>query len=344
MLNIEKSVKVLEGCDSSNLPIEVMQSTQPILLKGLVKDWPVVSAGQHSKEKAIEYLLQFYDSKPVVAFLAAPESEGRLFYNEDMSGFNFKAVRGKLDEILAELLKYVGSESHALGDAKVPICYVGSTNIDHWFPAFRQHNDLALEAYDPLASIWLGNQSKIAAHYDFPSNIACCVAGHRRFTLFPPEQLGNLYVGPIDFTPAGQAISLVDFDHPDYEKYPKFRDAIKAAQVAELEPGDALYLPSMWWHHVESFDAFNILVNYWWRSTPEYTGAPSDALLHALLAFKSLPEEQRVIWQNMLNFYVFDSDEESVAHIPKARRGVLGPLNEKLAQSIRQQLSNNLKD
>ncbi|MDB4529225.1 hypothetical protein N9193_04935, partial [Pseudomonadales bacterium] len=67
-------------------------------------------------------------------------------------------------------------------------------------------------------------------------------------------------------------------------------------------------------------------------------------LLHALLAFKSLPEEQRVIWQNMLNFYVFDSDEESVAHIPKARRGVLGPLNEKLAQSIRQQLSNNLKD
>ena len=47
---------------------------------------------------------------------------------------------------------------------------------------------------------------------------------------------------------------------------------------------------------------------------------------------------------NMLNFYVFDSDEESVAHIPKARRGVLGPLNEKLAQSIRQQLSNNLKD
>ena len=69
-----------------------------------------------------------------------------------------------------------------------------------------------------------------------------------------------------------------------------------------------------------------------------------DALLHALLAFKSLPEEQRGIWQNMLNFYVFDHDEESVAHIPKARRGVLGPLDEKLAQSIRQQLSNNLKD
>lgn len=113
--------------------------------------------------------------------------------------------------------------------------YVGSTMIDHWLPGFRQHNDLALSEHNPVVSIWLGNRSRIAAHYDFPTNIACCGAGRRRVTLFPPDQLENLYVGPLDFTPAGQPISLVDFAEPDYERFPKFREALKSAVVVELE-------------------------------------------------------------------------------------------------------------
>jgi hypothetical protein len=101
--------------------------------------------------------------------------------------------------------------------------------IDKWLPGFRDQNDLVIEKYQSLASIWMGNKSRIAAHYDFASNIACCVAGRRKFTLFPPEQLENLYVGPLDFTPAGQPISLVDFKHPDFEKFPKFRTALESA-------------------------------------------------------------------------------------------------------------------
>ncbi len=158
---------------------------------------------------------------------------------------------------------------------------MGSTTIDTALPGFRVQNDMDFGTRNPLASIWIGNRTRIAAHHDLPDNLACVVAGHRRFTLFPPEQLANLYVGPLDFTPAGQAISLVDFAKPDYTRFPRFAQALQAARVAELGPGDALFIPSMWWHHIESLDAFNVLVNYWWRQSPAYMDSPMSALMLA---------------------------------------------------------------
>ena len=88
---------------------------------------------------------------------------------------------------------------------------------------------------------------------------------------------------------AGQSISLVDFAKPDFEAYPKFRQALDAAQVVELEPGDAILIPSMWWHHVESLDDMNILINYWWRNTPAYMGSPVNVLQHAIMGIRDLP-------------------------------------------------------
>jgi hypothetical protein len=140
-----------------------------------------------------------------------------------------------------------------------------------------------------------------------------------RFTLFPPDQLANLYIGPTDFTPAGQAISLVDFHRPDFDKYPKFAEALKNAQVAELEPGDALFIPGMWWHHVEALDDFNFLVNYWWRQTPRYMGDPKDVLRHGLMSLKGLPKAQRKAWAEIFNHYIFNPDDDSLSHIPNER-------------------------
>ena len=67
---------------------------------------------------------------------------------------------------------------------------------------------------DPAVAprLWLGNEVVTPAHFDESHNLACVVSGRRRFTLFPPEQVANLYVGPLDLSPAGQAISQFELD------------------------------------------------------------------------------------------------------------------------------------
>ena len=81
----------------------------------------------------------------------------------------------------------------------------------------------------------------------------------------------------MEHTPSGQTISLVDFAQPDLQRFPKFAQALEHAVVAELGPGDALFIPSMWWHHVESLSDFNLLVNYWWIDSHQALGSPAAA-------------------------------------------------------------------
>jgi hypothetical protein len=271
----------------------------------------------------------------VGVLVGGPEIQGRIFYNEDLTGFNFQRRMTKLDVVLETLTK-------AQADENAPTVYLGSTTIDTCLPGFRGENDLELTAVAPLASIWLGNRTRIAAHYDVPDNLACVAAGRRRFTLFPPDQLTNLYVGPLDFTPAGQAISMVDFAQPDFARYPKFKVALRHAQVADMNPGDAIFIPSMWWHHVEGLDAFNVLINYWWRRSPGHMGTPDSVLLHALLSLRDLPAEQREAWRGIFDHYVFEPDEDTVRHIPERSRGVLAPLGDAAARGLRALLLNRL--
>ncbi|MBB3167364.1 cupin-like domain-containing protein [Simiduia aestuariiviva] len=331
-----KAIRAVEGCSASAIPDHVLQSREPLVLKGLVKTWPATALCSESISSAATYLAKFWTQLPVTAYVSEPGSETRLFYNEDCTGFNFRRGTAPLHQVLQKL-------SEHSSDAEPPVIYVGSTMVDKFLPGFRADNDLALGDLQPLMSMWIGNKSRISAHYDFPDNIACVVAGRRRFTLFPPDQLSNLYIGPVDRTPAGQAISLVDFSAPDLTHFPRFAEAMKHAQAAELEPGDAVFIPSMWWHHVESLSNFNILVNYWWTSSPDYLGAPSAALMHAMLALRDLPAHQKAIWAQLFDHYVFNSDQQSLDHIPEAGRGVLSNISKEMAAWMRSDLINKLK-
>ena len=137
---------------------------------------------------------------------------------------------------------------------------------------------------------------------------------------------------------------MVDFHAPDFDKYPKFQQAIEAAQVAELEPGDALFIPSMWWHHVEALDAINVLVTHWWRDSAAYMGRPTNALQHAILSLRSLPIAQRKAWQAMFNHYVFEHELHDTDHITEHAQGMLSlPIDELSARKLRAELQNKLK-
>src|SRR5690606_20733618 len=265
----DRKTRELAGVDAARVPRrEPLEAGEPALLRGLVKGWPLVEAGRRSAVEAIDYLLSFFNGRTVGAYFGAPEMQGRWFYDDELRDLNFESRRTPLDEVLEALRRH-------LDEQQPPAVYVGSTTIDACLPGLRAANDLAFddpmfERNAPLASIWIGNRSLVSAHFDAPSNMVCCAVGRRRYTLFPPDQIVNLYPGPLDPTPGGQPVSMVNFAAPDFTRHPGFREAIAAAQVADLEPGDALFYPAMWWHQVEAFDAFNVMINYWWSTSPKF--------------------------------------------------------------------------
>ncbi len=321
-------IQVLEHCSPDDIPAWVTESDSPVVVRQLVSSWPAVQACSESVQSAREYLLRLWSQKPVTVYVGDESINGRFFYNDDFNGFNFRSGSAKLSEVLDRL-----AEENRAKD--IDAIYIGSTPVDEWLPGFRQQNSVVLPTDDALVSFWMGSETTISAHFDFPDNLLCVVAGRRRVTLFPPEQLENLYVGPLDNTPSGQAISLVDFDNPDLQKYPKFADAMNAASVVELEPGDALFIPSMWWHHIKALSPFNLMVNHWWCSTPASFGSPSVALLAGILTIRSLPERQKKIWRNMFDHYVFENSPGVTAHIPEMGQGCLGDLDDDSAQQLR---------
>lgn len=328
-------IKEFDLGDGQSLSEVVSSAGGPVVIRGLAASWPLVKAAQSSNQALNAYLREYADDVAVHAFVGQPSIGGRIFYNDDFSKLNFEQIQTRLDWVLEQIEKHQA-------DQAPPTIYMGSTAVDYCLPGMRQHNDLDLPGIRPTVRIWLGNRSRIAAHYDALENIACVCAGRRRFTLFPPEQLENLYVGPLDFTPAGQAVSLVDLNNPDFERFPRFAQALEHALSAELEPGDAVYIPSMWWHHVEGLENLNVLVNYWWRPGPTYMGAPHDALMHAIMNIAKLPEKQRAAWRAQFEHYVFAENDGKFEHIPAEERGVLGEFDEDAARKLRLMLRNKL--
>ena len=80
MLAISHKVRELTGVDPRALPDDVLQSTQPLMLKGLVADWPMVRAGQESDQSAIAYIRRFYRDATVGGQRGAPGIGGRVFF------------------------------------------------------------------------------------------------------------------------------------------------------------------------------------------------------------------------------------------------------------------------
>jgi hypothetical protein len=331
-------MRELTGCKPDSLPLnELLSAAEPCVLKGLVADWQITRAGQRSDQAALDYIRSFYNGKTISASFGSPEIAGRLFYEEDFTRLNFESRRAQMDAVLDQIRAH-------LDDERPPTIYIGSTLVDGYLPGFRKDNDLGFAAHgiDPPPAIWIGNRTIASCHYDAPNNIACCVVGTRRFTLFPPDQIFNLYPGPFEPTPGGQAISLVDFANPDFEKFPRFREAIEAGVVAEVEAGDAVFIPSMWWHHVQGLSKFNTLVNYWWSDLPAFIPTPMNALYHAIWTLRDRPESEKRAWKHVFDYYVFGPGGLPAEHIPDKARGVLGPITDDQARYIRAMLINKL--
>jgi len=335
MDNAIPHVRIVENVTADTFRDEVAAGAVPVVLKGVVADWPAVQEGLTSPQAAADYVKRFDQGNAVDTLLGSPEIGGRFFYNDDLTGLNFAVLPEQIGLTIDRILG-------AIGEKNPPSFYIQSMPIADILPGFEKENALDIVAAEESANIWIGNRLTVQTHFDLRENLACCVSGRRRVTLFPPTQTPNLYPGPFELTLSGPPVSMVMLDDPNFDTYPRFREALEHAVVADLEAGDALYIPYFWWHHVQALEDLNILVTYFWNDAPKHLGSPFDALLGALLAIRDMPEHQREAWRAMFDYYIFRTHGDPVAHLPAVTHGPLGEHNDETRRRIRVIVMNSL--
>ncbi|KQM98745.1 cupin-like domain-containing protein [Sphingomonas sp. Leaf25] len=295
---------------------DVFDRYEPVVLRGQVREWPAVAAANAGRDAMAHYIAGFDTGQQVDLMVGQAAIEGRFFYSDDLRGFNFRRLPAAITVLLGELLRLAA-------ETRPPALYAGAAAAAECLPGWTDANPIGLPLGGTTPRVWIGNATHISTHFDTSPNLACVVAGERRFLLFPPDQIANLYVGPIDATMAGQPTSMVDPYAPDLDRFPRFAEAMRHARVAVLRPGDAIFMPALWWHNIRSFSPLNVLVNYWWDT--ETKASPMGALAYALLAIRDLPPGERAAWRGWFDHYIFADDAAHVAdHLPDTFRGVLG--------------------
>lgn len=312
------AVPVLENLDRARFDAEVRFGGRPVILKGVAASWPLVKTAQTSIQALGDYL-QGVDAGRSIPFSISPkEQDGRFFYNDDLSGLTFDTRKGTLSQLVNWCLANQARDGQPGAEA----AYLQAAPVDYVAPQLLAGLSMPLLNQVP-PRLWIGNTLQTATHFDYASNIAVHIAGKKTFTLFPPAQSHNLYPGPLDRTPAGVPVSMVRFDAPDFATYPRYAEALEHALVAHLEPGDGLFIPSLWWHHVDTRGPLNVLINYWWDDTRTPLKLTSLAVLQtAVLAFQSMPEAQRAAWRELFDVFVFREHGDPAAHLPEPVRGL----------------------
>ena len=306
----------------------LVAAERPLVLKGAIEHWPALAAGRASLGRLNTYIRSM-DVGALVPVMEAPaSSRGRYCYTADLREFSFSKRLAGITATLEQIERLIG-------EPNAPYLAIQMLPLATDLPEFVRENPSTLLPPQVMPRLWIGGALRTQTHNDRDHNLACVIAGRRRFVLFPPEQVSNLYVGPLDHPPP---LSLVDPEAPDFERYPRFRRALDAASIAYLEPGDAIFIPKHWWHHVASLDPYNAMVNYWWGDTAVGLERAHDCFLTALLALKDLPAGERAYWKAMFETYVFRADDDPIAHIPASLQGALGEMSPTLRARLKHQL------
>lgn len=227
-------------------------ANRPVIFTGLMEDWPALGRWnpQYFKTKYGDILVEV---------MAGRSQDPRYEYN---SQTHRREVR------FADYIDMVTSAGES-NDV-----YLVSNNAFFRRPETQPLlEDIRFfeEHLDPKKSaggvhLWFGPAGTVTPlHHDTMNIIMAQVYGRKRIILISPDQTHRLYNEVSVF-------SEVDCENPDYERHPDFRE-VKQLQVV-LEPGEALFLPVGWWHHVRALDVSITLslTNFvhlnrfdWWR-------------------------------------------------------------------------------
>ncbi|MFN6530672.1 cupin-like domain-containing protein [Nostoc sp. ChiSLP03a] len=145
-------------------------------------------------------------------------------------------------------------------------CYLSEAYFEERFPEIV--GDVTYPEYlnrKAFVILWYGfSSTKFSSttnlHFDPLHNIFAQIRGRKRILLYPPSNYLSFYP-PLD-SPSGVGFnSKVNPDLLNLELFPKFPWQEKIEVI--LKPGEILYIPPFWWHHITAVDK-NISLSFWY--------------------------------------------------------------------------------
>lgn len=229
------SIPCVDSISVKTFKNEFYQKNQPLVIKGLAKEWPAYTKWNWDYFKKLigDKKVPIYNNIKSDAYTPINKADDYKTFGEyiDMISQGPAGWRIFLFNIF----------DHA------PQLTQDFTWPEHLMKGF-------LKKYPMLFTGGSGSITHLHFDIDLSHILHTQFIGRKKVLLFPLEEQKKLYRKPFE------VLSLADFSNyhqnsgnPNYEKFP----ALKLARGVEtiLEHGDTLFMPSGWWHHMEYLDS-----------------------------------------------------------------------------------------
>lgn len=294
---------------------EIVKARQPAVIKSFKNDF-LLKKIFNDKNNFLQRNISTSGRQYRAAILDSAFT-GKYHYEQSLTGLNFQCNAAPLGVILAHLTK-------SAGDKAAPSIYVSGISPQEYFANSAEYEiSLLNKAVNP--SITLANNFVLQPFYETTDYLGFIISGARNVIVFPPGQISNLYLGPLEYAVEGQAMSQIDITDINMDRFPAMEEALATAQYAELHAGDLIFIPGLWLRSFMAPERFNAHMSYQFYPVASAISA-SNALLHGLLTISHLPLEEREAWEVFFDRYVFNAYPEFLDHIPEDSLGVLGDM------------------
>ena len=137
------------------------------------------------------------------------------------------------------------------------------------------------------ARIWIGSGGHVnALHFDCFANFLFLVAGQKRVCLFPPDSFADLEPTPPRRGIGGATSTRIKLLALSRAERTRLRPLFARGVYVVLRPGDGLFIPPNWWHHVEG-RRFNVMANVWVHAVKRQTLTNLEAHLRRVIRLTS---------------------------------------------------------
>lgn len=244
-----EDIEVRDSISPEEFRSQFLRKNRPLKLTGVVPHWPA------AKKWTFDFFCQLGKDHEVLL------EEGNVMQKQT----SFR--RETFADYVKKIQKDTSSEERG---------YLSVFRIFNAFPELRSDVDFSLlDQFKLKASTsgWVGPKGTVTGyHVDWGDNILAQIQGRKELHLAPPAATPNMYPGK-KFD-QGTTISDVNMDEFDASRFPRFLEVEHHRVV--LNPGEMVFIPRGWWHHVRSLDPSISVSNITWS----FGGILRDVMPH----------------------------------------------------------------